>query len=369
VTRPEPGRTLRSRLALLYAGLFLGTGVLLLVIAGLPLVRLGRTVRVPATGAPASAAGPAQSGVSLPQALPYAAVALAVLVAASAGLGWLVADRALRPLRDMTAAARAISAASLGERLSLDGSYEEFRELGGTLDGLLARLEAAFGSQRHFVANASHELRTPLAAERTVLQVALADPDASAASLRLACEQALLLGAQQERLIEALLTLATSQRGLQHREPFDLAEITRSAVQARSAEAGRRGVLMDARLGPAAVTGDPSLAGSLVANLVDNAIRHNVAGGRIEIATAMTAGPPRLRISNTGAVIAPGEVDRLFQPFQQLGAERTRRDGGHGLGLAIVAAIARAHGAAVAARPRPGGGLDITVSFRPAPPA
>ena len=284
---------------------------------------------------------------------------------ASIALGWLVANQALRPLRVITAAARATSASNLNERLSLAGSYDEFQELSDTLDGLFARLESAFESQRHFVANASHELRTPLAAERTVLQVALADPPASAESLRAACRQLLELGQQQERLIDALLTLASSQRGLRNREPFDLAEVTARVVTGRRQEAAALGVRIQTRLAPASATGDPSLAESLVANLVDNAIRHNVADGQVQVSAATQAGLPCFSISNSGPVIPPAEVARLFEPFRQLDGERTRHGGGHGLGLAIVSAVASAHDANLAVRARPDGGLDITVTFRP----
>jgi signal transduction histidine kinase len=354
---------LRVRLALLYACLFLGLGLALLILTDLPLLTFGRAVRAPGHGQP-GVADHARHITNLPDVVLYSAIPLAVLAAASVVLGWLVADRALRPLRSITAAARAISASNLDERLSLGDSYEEFRELGETLDDLFGRLGAAFESQRHFVANASHELRTPLAAERTVIQVALADPDASAESLRSACQQLLALGEQQERLIDALLTLASSQRGLRKRELFDLAEITEGIVRARAQEAARRGVRVDTRLAPAVASGDPNLVESLVANLVDNAIRHNVADGAVWIAATGDAGSACLSISNTGAVISSGEVDRLFQPFQQLTGERTRHDGGHGLGLAIVASIASAHDASLTARARPEGGLDITVIFR-----
>jgi signal transduction histidine kinase len=347
-------------MAVLYAGLLLGSGVVLLLVADLPLTTFGRVSQANPAGA-----GQPRSFTNLPEVLGYSGIALAVIAVASVVLGWLVADRALRPLRGITAAARAISASNLGERLSLAGSYEEFRELGDTLDGLFARLEAAFESQRHFVANASHELRTPLTAERTVLQVALADPGASAESLRAACRQLLELGEQQERLIDALLTLATSQRGLRDREPFDLAEVTARVVAGRRDEAARLGVRVEARLAPAAVTGDPSLAESLVANLVGNAVRHNVPGGQVEVTTVTRSGLPGLSVSNSGPVIPPGEVGRLLEPFRQLGGERTGRDGGHGLGLAIVSAVASAHGASLAVRARPEGGLDVGVTFRP----
>jgi signal transduction histidine kinase len=363
MTRRESGRTLRARLALLYAGLFLCSGIALLAIADLPLLSFGHTSQVTRHGLRTGIGGHSRSITNLPEVLQYSGIALAVLAVLSAVLGWLVADRALRPLRTITAAARAISASNLDERLSLGDSYEEFRDLGATLDELFARLEAAFESQRHFVANASHELRTPLAAERAVIQVALADPAASVDSLRSACHQLLKLGEEQERLVDALLTLAVSQRGLRKREPFDLAEVTGGIVQARSAVAADRGLRVDTSLAPASMAGDPNLVESLVANLVDNAIRHNVTGGSILIATKTTAGAACFSISNTGPVVPPGDVDRLFEPFRQLDDERTSSDTGHGLGLAIVRSIAAAHGASVAACARAEGGLDINVSF------
>ena len=368
MTRPESGPTLRARLALLYAGLFLCSGIALLVLADLPLVSVSSAARATGDGPRAGAGGHSGSATNLPEVLLYSGIALAVLAVLSVMLGWLVADRALRPLRAITAAARAISASDLDQRLSLGDSYEEFRDLGDTLDELFARLEAAFDSQRHFVANASHELRSPLAAERTVIQVALADPAASADSLRSACHQLLQLGEEQERLIDALLTLAVSQRGLRKREPVDLAEVTRRIMQSRGEAAADRGVRVDTSLAPAVTAGDASLVDSLVTNLVDNAIRHNLTGGRVQVTTGAAAGSACFSISNTGPVVPPSDVDRLFQPFQQLDDERTRHDAGHGLGLAIVSSIAMAHGASLAAKARPEGGLDVKVSFRLADP-
>jgi signal transduction histidine kinase len=384
-------RTLRARLALLYAVLLAGSGVALLIIADLPLLTFSHAFRAPGTathsagthgpgtGTPGAAHVSPHASTDLPSVLLYSAIALAILIPVSIALGWLVADRALRPLRAITTAARAISARNLDEPLGLDASYDEFTELGETLDDLFGRLGAAFESQRHFVANASHELRTPLAAERTLIQVALADPHATAESLRSTCQQVLVLGDQQGRLIDALLTLASSQRGLDRRERFDLAEIARTAIRNRKREAEARDLRVVADLAAAPADGDPGLAESLVANLVDNALRHNVRGGQIDIRTGASAdaetgaAAASLSISNTGAVIPPGELDRLFQPFQQLGRERIRGSGagGHGLGLAIAAAIGTAHGATLAAAARPGGGLHITVTFRPtsAPPA
>jgi signal transduction histidine kinase len=293
-------------------------------------------------------------------------IALTIMAALSLAVGWLIAGRFVRPLRAIIIAARDISASNLHRRLGVRGRGDEFTELGQTLDGLFARLEASFQAQRHFIANASHELRTPLTAGRALLQVALADPEPTVETLRATCEELVELGDQQERLIAALLALATSQRGTGQLECLDLADIAEDVVLTRQEEAGRRGIRLHAALAAAPVPADPSLAESLVANLLDNAIRHNLPGGQAEISTALTTAGAVVSVSNTGMLVPPGAVEDLFQPFRQLGAQRTRRGEGHGLGLAIVRAIADAHGAALTARARPAGGLDIQVTFPPA---
>ena len=369
-----PRRTLRVRLALLYAALFCVSAVALAAVALVfrPDFLMGSSI-AEAPGTPAHRSRCCQRGQSAASITatvlhdlsqnPAGVAMVGVMVVLAIGVGWLVAGRLVRPLRAITASARDISASNLHRRLGLRGHDDEFTELGQTLDDLFARLEASFDSQRHFIANASHELRTPLTAGRALLQVAIADPEPSIKRLRATCEELVELGDQQERLIAALLTLANSQRGLGHPEPLDLAAITGNVLQARQAEAGRRGIRLRSALAAAPATGDPSLAESLVANLVDNAIRHNRPGGQAEITTGLTAAGAVLSVSNTGALIAPGEVEDLFQPFRQLGAQRIRHGEGHGLGLAIVRAIADAHGAALTARPLPGGGLAIEVIF------
>ena len=347
-------RTLRLQLALLYAGTFVALGAALLAVSGL-LVRSGS---VSVTGSSSSQSAFTGRQFNVGPALVFAGTVLVALA-----LGWLIAGRFMRPLRTITATARDISASNLNRRLALSGRNDEFAELGETLDGLFGRLEASFQAQRHFVANASHELRTPLAAERTLLQVALADPDATAQTLRETCEELLALGDKQERLIEALLTLASSERGVERWEPFDLAEIAGKVLLNRRQEAERRGIRVDGDLSAAPATGDPSLAESLLANLVDNAIRHNRDGGWVKVSTTITDGLAVVSVSNTGPMIPPDEVDRLFQPFQRLGTERMRHASGHGLGLAIVRAITGVHNATLTANARPEGGLDIEVSF------
>jgi len=380
--RPRPvfRRTLRLRLALLYAALFavsagaLGAAAVIFkpnfLIHSSFRAAPGSTAH---TGCQAhSCSVPGDGG--LPQFLSGGAgshniggglLLLAILAVLALGAGWLLAGRVVRPLLTITSSARHISASNLHQRLQVSGPGDEFTELGETLDDLFARLEASFESQRRFVANASHELRTPLAAERTLLQVALADPGASTETLRSACREALALGEQQETLIGALLTLATSERGLERRERFDLAGIAQKVITDQEAAAGRRGIQIDAVLQPAAATGDPGLAESLVANLVDNAVRHNRPDGRVQVSVTASDGQAVLAVSNTGEPVPPAEVGRLFQPFQRLGADRVRGAGGHGLGLAIVRAIADAHGALLAATPGPGGGLAVQVTFPP----
>jgi signal transduction histidine kinase len=354
-------RTLRAQFALLYAGAFGVTG---LVVLALTVLAVKSTVHA-GTGAPPVTTRP------YAHALGPLAVILAALVVLSLASGWLLAGRLLRPVRAITAAARDISATNLSRRLPLGGRENELTRLGQTLNELFARLEASFQAQRHFVASASHELRTPLAAERALLQVALADPGADAGTLREACEQVLNLGTRTERLIDGLLTLATGERGIERREPFDLAVVAARVVESRGVGPG--GVRLSLALAPTPAAGDPRLAESLVANLADNALAYNVPGGWVGIRTAARGGRAVLSVRNTGPVIPPGELDRLFQPFQRRGAARAGaidRDGGgrdgsggHGLGLAIVRAIADAHGATVTARARDDGGLDIEVSF------
>lgn len=354
---------LRAQLTMLYSGLLL----LLLAVVLLATGTVLKSGRSEATTASPGSIGQALG--SVPQTgsggrhfdIGPALIALAALAVAIV-LAWWLAGRFLRPLREMTAAAREISATNLSRRLAVKGPDDELTELGSTLDDLFARLEASFASQRNFVANASHELRTPLAGQRVLLQVALADPDADADSLRASCEEALRLGEQEERLIEALFTLASGERGIERWELFDLGAIAGGAVAERREEAGRAGIELRASLDPAPAGGEPRLVESLLANLLDNALRHNARGGRVEVSTSVRDGRATVTVSNTGPTIPPEEVERLFLPFRRLGDERIGREG-HGLGLAIVRAIATAHDATLTAIARPDGGLEIEVGF------
>jgi signal transduction histidine kinase len=297
------------------------------------------------------------------------AIALAVIAVAAAGIGWLIAGRVLRPLSTITAAARRISASSLHERLALHGPDDELKELADTLDNLFERLEVAFDAQRRFAANASHELRTPLTRERTLLQVTLADPASTTDTWQAVSRELLASNAEQEYLIEALLTLASSEGGACESEPLDLGGIVSEALAAACPAISRLGLHVQTDIQPASLDGDPLLVQQLVTNLIDNAVRHNIPGGDVQVAARTSIGRAVLSIANSGQVIPAAEVDRLFQPFQRLGPRPARRDGhGHGLGLSIVRAIATAHGATIEARALSGGGLVVDVTFLPPPP-
>jgi signal transduction histidine kinase len=379
-----PRRTIRLRLALLYGGVFFISGAILLAliygavasthhaytqVVPAPLI-VSRTSRAPIPQLPPGVSSIHVSVVDSHQRIAdlqvlavVSVIALALMAAVSMGLGWLIAGRVLRPLRTITTTARDISATNLHRRLALEGPDDEFKELGDTFDGLLERLDQSFQSQRQFVANASHELRTPLARLKTLAQVALSDRDPSVESLRAAHERVLVAEQQLEGLIGALLNLASSERALEHREPVDLMAATEAVIANRRQEIEHRSLRLNARLGGARVAGNRQLIEQLVANLLDNAIEHNVTGGRIDVTTMTTEGQAILSVTNDGPVIAAEELDRLRQPFQRLGAERTGHGDGHGLGLSIVYAIATAHEAPLAVNPQPAGGLHAEVRF------
>jgi signal transduction histidine kinase len=403
-----PRGTVRLRLTLLYGGLLLLAGVALLAITyvlvrhskesqlfiqqkngGAVVVRVGGapgtvtigqvkgssgSATLPPPGKPIGVRMPdqlrdlavRQRTAQLHQLLVQSAIALGVMTVFAIWLGWLVAGRVLRPLQTMTATVRTMSAANLRERLAMTGPADELKDLGDTFDGLLDRLESSFEAQRQFVANASHELRTPLARQRTIGEVALRDPQPTIESLRSSQERMLAAGEQQEQLIDALLTLARGERSLDRREPVDLAAVAGEVLSARRPDAERRGLQVDASLGPATISGDANLVERLLANLVDNAVRHNSAGGRVEVVTGIREGRAVLFVANTGPVMARDEIEWVFEPFRRLGRDRTGHGEGFGLGLSIVQAIVTAHGATIAAQPRPGGGLEVEVAFPPA---
>jgi signal transduction histidine kinase len=399
-----PQRTIRLRLTAVYGGLFVACGTGLLATTYLLVLHAtagtytytgkdGRTTGVSVT---TTGHGPADSGTvprvhtdgtgkalspaqaealaqqmqrlaeqqhahEMHQLLIQSGIALAIMTAVSVLLGWLVAGRVLRPLRTITAAATSISATNLHERLALAGPDDEVRRLGDTMDRLLARLEAAFTAQRRFVANASHELRTPLTLVRALLQMTLTDPDATVADYRTTCREAIAETDRQEHIIEALLVLARSERGLDHREPLDLAAVADGVLAARNP----RDIEVRRATDPAPLDGDPRLAERLVANLLDNALRHNSTGGHVTVTTGTRGSRPFLTVTNTGPVVPADAVPRLYQPFQRLGTDAAHHPDGLGLGLSIVQAIATAHDATITTRPRPTGGLHIDITFPP----
>jgi signal transduction histidine kinase len=316
--------------------------------------------------------GPAQAAqraTDSHELLVNSAIALAIVAVLALLAGWVVAGRMLRPIRTITRTARRISSTSLHERLALDGPQDELKELGDTLDDLFGRLDAAFEAQRQFVANASHELRAPLTRQRALIQVALADPDANFTSLRAAHERALASEQHLEQMIDGLLTLTRGQAGLQRREGLDLATLVSKALLSREPEAQGRDLDVRATLAPAPTAGDPRLVERLIANLLDNAIRHNIPKGHVEITSGTRHQHAFLKVANSGLTIPPEEVPRLLQPFQRLHGTRTTHASGNGLGLAIVDAIATAHRATLTAQPRPDGGLTVEVTFPFKPPS
>ena len=376
--RRMPPRTIRLRLTVLYGVVsVLSAAVLLAITIMLADGLTPRTTPVPGqTGTTPGQQALAQALARiaqlqaqlrqvdpLHQLLVAAAAALAIMAGASIALGWVVAGRALRPLRAITTATQQISEEDLHRRLAMPGPRDELTNLADTIDGLLARLQAAFEGQQNFVANASHELRTPLAASRTMLEVALADPAASAAALRSACQDVLIEERHQERLIDALLTLARSQRGLDRRKPLDLGAITTDILRTREPDAASRDVTVSASIASAPVLGDDGLLRQLAANLIDNALRHNVPHGTLSIHVTSDRDHSTLKVANTGPVIAQDEIGRLLQPFQRLSSRRPADDDGLGLGLPIVAAITRAHHATLLVSPGDRGGLNIKASF------
>jgi signal transduction histidine kinase len=386
----HPRWTVRLRLTLLYGLLFLVSAGALLGITyllvdhglsgGTVIATPGRhplVIRGPAggraKGLPAAAQLPGhvaeqnqkarQRAKDLHQLLVVSSLTMGAMAALSIGLGWLVAGRVLRPIRTINTSVRTISENNLHARLAATGPNDELKELSDTFDQLLQRLETAFEAQRQFVANASHELRTPLTFERTLLEVALADPSCTLDSLRATCQRVLTAEEHQEQLIASLLTLARSQSGLASREPLDLCEVACSVVSSRTSQLAEAGLRIDCDLNPAPILGDDRLIEGLTANLLDNAIRYNVPAGFITCATGTADGHSFLSVVNSGPPIAAEQVTKLQRPFERLGRDRTDNGGGAGLGLSIVASIARAHGADLSFDPRPGGGLAVNLTF------
>jgi signal transduction histidine kinase len=389
----RPRRTIRLRLTALYGTLFLASGAGLLTIINIlarswpwaapPLVTAAGSNQVvltpgqviPGRISPVSQPAPfqaewlarltAEHAAALNQLLADSAIALGVMAVVSAALGWLVAGRVLRPLREMTAAARVISAEDLSRRLAVPGPGDELKDLGDTIDELLARLETAFAAQRRFAASASHELRTPLAMMRTSLDVATAKPGPVPAELTVLGGKLREGLDQADRLVENLLLLARAQHGASDsQETVPLDPLIAAAIDARAGLIASMGLHVQHTPGAGApVTGNPVLLAQMAANLIDNAVRHNHPGGWIRAQITRDGPVVRLLVENGGPVLDPGKVATLAQPFRRLGADRTGSATGTGLGLSIADAIAAAHGGTLRLHARQEGGLQAVIDL------
>ncbi|MCW2715181.1 MAG: cutS [Frankiales bacterium] len=374
----SPRTTLRWRLTLVYGAVAVAVGLLLLMLSLLLVdraVRLGSLppetpILVPRQGPDLiTTLGAFQEGLrrdALGSLLRQGLLALLLLGALGVGVSYLLAGRVLRPLQNITDAAQRLSVERLDARIDLPGPQDELKRLADTFDDMLGRLQASFEAQRRFVADASHELRTPLAVMRTEVDVALADPDAGVEELRAAAGVVRDASIRADRLVDSLLLLARSDRlqvdGLPLRERVELPEVVRTALDAVAAEVADRGLRVEATCSPAAVLGDLGLLERLAGNLVENAVRHNVPGGWVRVSTGIVQGRALLEVASSGDVVPPSDVADLFLPFRRHGTARTARRGA-GLGLAIVRAVASAHGGTATAVALPQGGLAVTVDL------
>jgi signal transduction histidine kinase len=385
MTRRVPRLRIRTRLAVLYATLFLVAGGALV---GMSYARMREVIyaqqvdaailNAPELAVPAadpvaersrlnkleqyqtqlSAAAREQTLNSLTRNL---VITLFILAVVAFGVGLLAARQSLLPIQRMIATTRRVAAGDLTERIALRGPRDELTELAGTFDEMVARLEAAFASHRRFVANASHELRTPLAIHRTLLEVAAGRPDAPPQVAELATSL-LQVTDRQQRLIDGLLNLAESERIVTAPVPVDLREIVLTTVQTLETEADERGISIVVEAADTHLRGDPVLLERLTTNLVQNAIRHNVPGGQAWVSCASTPGGVQVRVANTGAPLDPDRLDELFEPFRR-GTPTPGSPDGNGLGLSIVRAVAVAHGGTAMARAREGGGLLVVATL------
>ncbi|SPE99399.1 sensor histidine kinase [Streptomyces sp. MA5143a] len=387
--------TIRIRLTLLYGGMFLIAGILLLSIIYLlaaqaintgnqplfkivggkyisvsseqcPAVDADSTVNVPLSDFNAAIANciDDQRAAALDAFLSRSLLALLGLAVIAFAFGYAMAGRVLAPLGRITRTARAVAGSDLSRRIELDGPDDELKELADTFDDMLERLQRAFTAQQRFVGNASHELRTPLAINRTLLEVHLSDPNAPAELQQLG-KTLLATNERSEQLVEGLLLLARSDNQIVERKPVDLAEVASQAVDQVHAEADAKKVEIRGERAPAVVQGNGVLLERIALNLVQNAVRYNVPGpgGWVEVTTELQQGQAVLVVTNTGPVVPAYEIDNIFEPFRRLRTERTGSDKGVGLGLSIVRSVARAHGGHIAAQPREGGGLVMRVTL------
>ncbi|WP_333774775.1 sensor histidine kinase [Streptomyces sp. IBSBF 3136] len=394
--RPQPPfpwlrPTIRIRLTLLYGGMFLIAGILLLSIIYLlaaqaissgnqPLFKIVsfQKLQVSSDNCPAINTNSLplqdfrdaiahcmdqQRQTALDDLLSRSLLALLGLAVIAFAFGYAMAGRVLSPLGRITRTARAVAGSDLSRRIELDGPDDELKELADTFDDMLERLQRAFTAQQRFVGNASHELRTPLAINRTLLEVHLSDPGAPVELQQLG-KTLLATNERSEQLVEGLLLLARSDNQIVERKPVDLAEVAGQAIDQVHAEAEAKGVKIRGERKSAVVQGNGVLLERIALNLVQNAVRYNVPDdGWVEVDTQVEHGQAVLTVSNTGPVVPAYEIDNLFEPFRRLRTERTGSDKGVGLGLSIVRSVARAHGGHIVARPREGGGLVMRVTM------
>ncbi|GAB3161830.1 sensor histidine kinase [Microbispora hainanensis] len=375
---------LRMRLTLLYGGLFFLAGSVLLWFTHLLTARALNQRFVVAVASKVTGIGDpgAVMGTNLPDSdtlaqrvrtnveqgatdalsdvLRSSVVVMVLVGAVAVVVGYLVADRALRPLDRVTETAQRLSESTLHERIALRGPQDEVKRLADTFDAMLDRLHRVFDAQRRFIANASHELRTPLAINRTVLEVSLEEPAASE-DLKALARALLGTNARYERLIEGLLVLAQSEQEVTARKPVDLRQVVRTAMEQIDLQPRRRKVVVHEDLCPAVAHGDPLFLERCVFNLLENAIKYNVRDGEVWVRLREDEAGVSVTVENTGPPVPPYEVDDLFEPFRRLGGDRVRSARGAGLGLSIVRAIAVAHGGGAEALARPEGGLAVTV--------
>ncbi|WP_424211395.1 sensor histidine kinase [Streptomyces sp. BI20] len=383
--------TIRIRLTLLYGGMFLIAGILLLSIIYLlaaqalnagnavPFTIESGSVQVSSTTCPGvgSISGGSvtefnktiidciatQRKHALDDLLSRSLMALLGLSIIAFAFGYAMAGRVLSPLGKITRTAQRVVGSDLSRRIELDGPDDELKELSDTFDEMLDRLERAFTAQQRFVANASHELRTPLAINRTLLEVHLADPGAPLELQQLG-KTLLATNERSEQLVEGLLLLARSDNQIVERKPVDLAEVASRALDQARSEADAKGVELRGERGLAVVQGNGVLLERIALNLVQNAVRYNVPeGGWVDVTTEVRGGQAVLSVSNTGPVVPAYEIENLFEPFRRLRTERTGSDKGVGLGLSIVRSVTRAHGGRIQAEPREGGGLVMRVTL------
>ncbi|MET9960250.1 HAMP domain-containing sensor histidine kinase [Streptomyces sp. NPDC006326] len=383
--------TIRIRLTLLYGGMFLIAGILLLSIIYLLAAQAlregnalpfkivgGQKVQVTSSTCPGvvgleqsydqfnaaiSQCVLEQRRHALDDLLSRSLMALLGLSIIAFAFGYAMAGRVLSPLGKITRTARRVVGSDLTRRIELDGPDDELKELADTFDEMLDRLERAFTAQQRFVANASHELRTPLAINRTLLEVHLSDPGAPVELQQLG-KTLLATNERSEQLVEGLLLLARSENQIVERKPVDLAEVASRALDQARVEAAAKGVEIRGEQAPAVVQGNGVLLERIALNLVQNGLRYNVPeGGWVEVTTEAQQGEAVLVVSNTGPVVPAYEVDNLFEPFRRLRTERTGSDKGVGLGLSIARSVARAHGGRITATPREGGGLVMRVTL------